>query len=118
MSKIWFISAPLLGHLDWGGLLKTAQALQQRGHEVSWLSGQPVAGAITNAGVQFIPVRQTGWLWPPPPAPDLSTIPPQQAVMLRYKRALDTWLTVDLVAEAVETLLELAQSGKPDLIVT
>ena len=118
MSKIWFISAPLLGHLDWGGLLKTAQALRQRDHEVSWLSGQPVAGAINNAGVQFVPVRQTGWLWPPPPAPDLSTIPPQQAVMLRYRRALDTWLSEDLVAEAVEALLELAQSGKPDLIVT
>lgn len=118
MSKIWFISAPLLGHLDWGGLLKTAQALQQRGHDVSWLSGQPVAGAITNAGVQFIPVRQTGWLWPPPPAPELSTIPPQQAVMLRYRRALDTWLSEDLVTEAVEALLEMAQSGAPDLIVT
>jgi MGT family glycosyltransferase len=118
MSKIWFISAPLLGHLDWGGLLKTAQTLRQRGHDVSWLSGQPVAGAIANAGVKFVPVRQTGWLWPPPPVPDLTKIPPQQAVMLRYRRALDTWLSEDLVGEAVEGLIELAQSGKPDLIVT
>jgi MGT family glycosyltransferase len=119
MSKIWFISAPLLGHLDWGGLLKTAQALARRGHDVSWLSGQPIAGAVRSAGVNFVPVGQTGWLWPPPSAPDLSSIPPQQAVMLRYRRALDTWLSEDLVAEAVEALLDqAAQSGKPDLIVT
>jgi MGT family glycosyltransferase len=119
MSKFWFISAPLFGHLDWGGFLKTAQILNQQGHDVTWVSENSIAGPVAAAGVPFAPVRKTGWLWPPPPAPDLTSIPPQQAVMLRYRRALDTWLSEDLVSDAVEALIELAaQIGKPDLIVT
>jgi MGT family glycosyltransferase len=119
MSRFWFISAPLFGHLDWGGFLKTAQTLSQQGHDVTWVSENSIAGPVTAAGVPFAPVRKTGWLWPPPPAPDLSTIPPQEAVMLRYRRALDTWLSEDLVGDAVDALIELAaQMGKPDLIVT
>ncbi len=119
MTSFWFISAPLHGHLDWGGFLKTAQVLQQQGHTVTWVSGKAVGGVVTKAGIPFTPVRQTGWLWPPPPAPDLESIPPQEAVMLRYTRALDTWLSVDLVSDAVQALLELAeQIGVPDIIVT
>lgn len=119
MATFWFVSAPLHGHLDWGGFLKTAQALQKRGHTVQWVSQPPVGNAIASAGVGFLPVKQTGWLWPPPPAPDLTNIPPQQAVMLRYERALDTWLTESLVAEAIGYLLDLAKAnGKPDVIVT
>ncbi len=39
--------------------------------------------------------------------------------MLRYKRALDTWLSEDLVAEAVEALLDLEDEiGRPDAIVS
>jgi MGT family glycosyltransferase len=119
MAKFWFVSAPLMGHLDWGGFLRTAQALGALGHHVTWVSSSPVARAITNAGVEFNSIRQTGWLWPPPPAPDLDSLAPQEAVMLRYQRALDTWLSEDLVAEAVEAMIVLAgQIGKPDLIVT
>ncbi len=119
MAKFWFTSAPLFSHLDWGGFLKTAQALQARGHTITWVSENGIAGAVTAAGVPFAPIRRTGWLWPPPPAPDLSTIPPQEAVMLRYRRALDTWLSEPLVGEAVEALIELADEvGKPDAIVT
>jgi len=37
--------------------------------------------------------------------------------MLRYQRALDTWLSEDLVAEGVSALIDLAgQIGKPDVI--
>jgi MGT family glycosyltransferase len=44
---------------------------------------------------------------------------PQDAVMLRYRRALDTWLTEALIEESVEALSELADDiGKPDLIAT
>ncbi len=117
MARFWFISAPLHGHLDWGGFLLTAQALQQRGHTVTWVSEASIQNAVTPAGVPFAPVRRTGWLWPPPPPPDLSAIPPQQAVMLRYRRALDTWLSEDWVAEGVAALLDLAQeAGPPDVI--
>jgi len=117
MASYWFISAPLFGHLDWGGFLKTAQALQARGHDVVWISEAQIGSTLTAAGVPFRAIGHTGWLWPPPPAPDLSTIAPTQAVMLRYKRALDTWLSEDLVIEGVAALLELtAEIGKPDVI--
>jgi len=119
MTKFWMISAPLFGHLDWGGFLKTAKVLTERGHEVIWVSESPIGGAVTSAGVRFQPIKRTGWLWPPPPAPDLSSIPPAEAVMLRYRRALDTWLSEDLVGEAVTAFLDLAvKIGKPDVIVT
>jgi UDP:flavonoid glycosyltransferase YjiC (YdhE family) len=37
--------------------------------------------------------------------------------MLRYRRALDTWLSEELVGEAVEALLALArETGRPDVI--
>ncbi|MCY4526869.1 MAG: hypothetical protein OXB89_09700, partial [Anaerolineaceae bacterium] len=118
MADFWFVSAPLPGHLDWGGLLRTAQALRAGGHRVSWLSGPQVARTLTRAGLDFIRLRETGWLWPPPPLPDVSQLPPQEAVMLRYRRALDTWLSVDRVSAAAEELIERGQNGDaPDLIV-
>lgn len=119
MAKIWCISAPLYSHTDWGGFLRTAQGLAQNGHEVIWVSGEKLRGAIAQANLPFYPINQTGFLFPPPPAPDVTNMPPQEAVMLRYRRALDTWLSVNLVAEAAQNLLDLAEKiGKPDLILT
>ncbi len=119
MAAFWFISAPLYSHTDWGGFLKTAQVLQARGHDILWLSEAPLERALTQSGLPFRAIRQTGWLWPPPPPPDLSQIPPQAAVKLRYKRALDTWLSEALVADAVEALLDLEDEiGAPDAIVS
>ncbi|MCL4253321.1 MAG: glycosyltransferase [Anaerolineae bacterium] len=119
MAKIWCISAPLYSHTDWGGFLRTAQGLAQNGHEVIWVSGEKLRGAIAQAKLPFYPINQTGFLFPPPPAPDVTNMPPQEAVMLRYRRALDTWLSVNLVAEATQNLLDLAEKiGKPDLILT
>ncbi|MBE2185011.1 MAG: glycosyltransferase family 1 protein [Anaerolineae bacterium] len=117
--NLWCTSAPLFSHTDWGGFLKTAQALQARGHQVTWVSGGQIAGALNAANIPFAEIAQTGWLWPPPPAPDLTSIPPQEAVMLRYRRALDTWMTVDLVAAAAQELIDLAAKiGNPDAILT
>jgi MGT family glycosyltransferase len=119
MTNFWFVSAPLFGHLDWGGFLKTAQTLKTEGHDVTWVSEGLIGGVLASAGIPFAPIHRTGWLWPLPPPPDLATIPPQEAVMLRYRRALDTWLTEDPVADAVQALLDLAHDiGKPDLIAT
>lgn len=119
MATFWFCSAPLYSHTDWGGYLKTAQALAADGHHVIWVSGSAIAEAVRAAGIEFAPVRATGWLWPPPPAPDISLLAPMDAVMLRYRRALDTWMSEDLIADAVDALLELAaEIGAPDCIVT
>ena len=119
MARFWFVSAPLYSHTDWGGFLKTALALRARGHDVLWLSESPLERPVTQQGLAFRAIRETGWLWPPPPPPDLSGIPPQEAVTLRYKRALDTWLSEELVAEAVEAFLDLEDEiGAPDAIVS
>jgi MGT family glycosyltransferase len=119
MAKFWFTSAPLFSHTDWGGFLKTALVLQRAGHDVVWISGDALAKTIQRASLPFRAIRETGWLWPPPPQPDLSVIPPQEAVNLRYRRALDTWLSEDIVGEAAQALIELADEiGAPDVIVT
>lgn len=119
MATIWCISAPLFSHTDWGGFLKTAQALAARGHNVTWVSEESLRGAVERGGIPFVAVERTGWLWPPPPAPDVSAMPPAEAVMLRYRRALDTWMSEDLVAAGVDCLLALAaERGKPDVILT
>jgi MGT family glycosyltransferase len=117
--KFWFTSAPLYSHTDWGGFLKTALALKAKGHEVTWVSGSAISGAVSRAGLPFVSVKQTGWLWPAPPAPDLAQMSPMDAVMLRYRRALDTWLSEDLVGNAAQELIDLAEKmGKPDAIVS
>lgn len=119
MSNIWFISAPLPGHLDWGGALRTAQHLRDMGHQVTWLSQPAIAPMLAEAGVEFAGIEATGWLWPPPPMPDPRSLPPQEAIFLRYRRALDTWLSEELIPPAVEAIIGLAKErGKPDLLVT
>ncbi|MFW5709251.1 MAG: glycosyltransferase [Chloroflexota bacterium] len=119
MARLWFLSAPLYSHTDWGGFLKTARVLQQRGHDVLWVSGERLTDTIHRANLPFRAIAETGWLWPPPPPPDLTRISPQEAVMVRYRRALDTWLSEDIVAEATRELLALSeQIGPPDAIVT
>jgi MGT family glycosyltransferase len=119
MAKFWFTCAQLYSHTDWGGFLKTAIALHAQGHDVIWVSQESLRGAIENKGLMFEAIAETGWLWPPPPTPDFTKIHPQEAVKLRYTRALDTWLSEDLVVQGIECLLELANRiGKPDTIVT
>ena len=89
-----------------------------QGHEIIWVSQENLRSAIESKGLTFEAIEETGWLWPPPPQPDFTKIHPQEAVKLRYSRALDTWLSEDLVAKGVECLLELAdRTGKPDAMV-
>ena len=119
MATFWFVSAPLFGHLDWGGYLKTALALKTAGHNVIWISQPQIGGYLIQHGLHFEPVQHTGWLWPPPPPPDVTNIPPEEAIFVRYRRALDTWLSEDIIPPAVEDLLNLANRiGPPDIIVT
>ncbi|GAB4311712.1 MAG: hypothetical protein Kow00117_04800 [Phototrophicales bacterium] len=119
MARFWFVSAPLYSHTDWGGMLRTALVLQASGHEVIWISEPKLESVIRGVGIEFQPIRQTGWLWPPPPLPDITTLPPQEAVNLRYRRALDTWLSENIVAEATQALIDLRNSlDLPDAIIT
>ncbi|MFQ3536584.1 MAG: glycosyltransferase [Aggregatilineales bacterium] len=119
MASFWFISAPLAGHTDWGGMLKTAQHLLASGHQVVWVSEPPLEGLIAAAGLPFAPIAATGWAWLAPPPADLRSMNPVEAMFLRYRRALDTWLSEELMPPAFEAILGLAQErGKPDLIVT
>src|SRR5258708_30498065 len=118
MAIFWFVTAPLPGHLDWGGMLKTALALRGAVHEVRWVSQPPIASLLEAVDIPFAAIEETGWLWPPPPLPDPRSMKPVDAVFLRYRRALDTWLSEDLIPPAVEAILALAhERGKPDAIV-
>lgn len=119
MASFWFISAPLAGHTDWGGMLKTAQYLHASGHQVLWVSEQPLEALISAAGVPFAAIAASGWAWLSPPPADLRSLNPIEAMFLRYRRALDTWLSEDLMPPAFEAILALAEArGAPDLIVT
>jgi MGT family glycosyltransferase len=119
MARFWFTSAPLPGHLDWGGLLKTAQALQAMGHDVWWVSEARIGGLVERTGVPFAAVEVSGWLWPPPPLPTMEQFVNENMVTLRFRRALDTWLSETLVAQGIEALHDLAsRAGPPDVIVT
>ena len=118
MPSFWFITAPLPGHLDWGGMLKTARVLRDGGHDVLWVSQPSVASTLSAAGIDFAAIPETGWLWPPPPMPDPRTLKPADAVFLRYRRALDTWFSEELIPPAVEAIVALARErGKPSAIV-
>jgi hypothetical protein len=119
MAHFWFTSAPLPGHLDWGGLLKTAQALQALGHDVAWVSEAPIGRLVEHAGIPFAAVEASGWLWPPPPLPTMAEFVNENMVTLRFRRALDTWLSEELVAQGTAALRDLASRiDPPDVIVT
>jgi MGT family glycosyltransferase len=93
--------------------------LREAGHDVLWVSQPPVAPLLDAAGIDFAPVAETGWLWPPPPLPDPKSLQPAEAVSLRYRRALDTWLSEERIPAAVEAFVTLAQErGKPALVVS
>lgn len=114
-----FVSAQLASHLDWGGYLATATALQQRGHTVVWASGQAVAAQVNAAGVAFAPLGETGWRWPPPPPlrrPD--ALSESEWGRVRGERALDQWLDPPRVAAAVDDLDRVAGHWQPDVVVS
>jgi len=114
-----FVSAQLSGHLDWGGYLATAAALQQLGHEVVWASGAAVAAQVEAAGVRFAAVAETGWRWPPPPPLQRpAAMPDSEWRHVRGERALDQWLDPPRVAAAVDALAALADVVQPDVVVS
>lgn len=117
--RFLFLSAPLPGHLDWGGYLATAIELQRRGHEILWASGQAVAPRLKHANIPFHLLHETGWRWPPPPPlqpqPGLSPTTIQQ---LRAERALDQWLDEVRVSQACSEIIELGHAYQPTLLIS
>ncbi len=115
--RILCVSAQLPGHLDWGGYLATAAELTRRGHTVLWASGHAVAQTVTQAGVAFHALHETGWRWPPPlplkPDPDAD---PAEVQRQKQLRALDQWLDPERVVAAVDELTVLVGEFRPDLI--
>src|SRR5215218_6025401 len=103
--RILCVSAQLPGHLDWGGYLASATELARRGHEVVWASGIGVAESVERAGLPFHGMLETGWRWPPPPpiTPE-SNADPKSIHEQWQLRALDQWLEVDRVVQAVGEL--------------
>ncbi len=117
--RFLFVSAQLPGHLDWGGYLHTAVELQQRGHTVLWASGTAVMPLLTQAGIPFHGLQETGWRWPPPPPLQPSRdVDAATAQRLRAERALDQWLDETRVACATLELIDVARTVQPDVIVS
>ena len=117
--RVLCLSAPLPGHLDWGGYWATAAELARRGHTLLWASGEAVRGQVTRAGLAFHALAETGWRWPPPPPlPEDAHADPAQMQRVKQLRALDQWLDVARVAAAMGEINALAQAFQPDLILS
>jgi UDP:flavonoid glycosyltransferase YjiC (YdhE family) len=120
--RVLCLSAPLAGHLDWGGYLPTAVALAERGHEVTWASGSGVEQSVRAAGLKFAALGESGWRWPPPPPLRPSELPadapPGAYARLRASRALDQWLEPARVITAADELGALVERLQPDLILS
>jgi rhamnosyltransferase subunit B len=117
--RVLCVSAPLAGHLDWGGYLATARELARRGHRVLWASGRAVQPQIEDADVGFQPLAETGWRWPPPPPlPHDPAANPQAVLHQKQLRALDQWLDTARVAAAVQELAAVVDVFHPDLILS
>lgn len=114
MARLLFISLPLRGHLDWGGMLDTAAALAARGHAVGWASGAAVEPAIAAAGVDFVVLAATGWQTLPPLPEEL---PAAQRAALRQQRALDAWLSPAAVLPAVAEIERILADWRPDALI-
>ncbi len=117
--RILCLSAPLSGHLDWGGYLATAALLARRGHDVCWASGSEVAPAVTRAGVAFRELATTGWRWPPPPPlrPEAG-MDARSFQRQRKLRALDQWLDPERVDAAVREIQALVAEYRPDALMS
>ncbi|NOZ72378.1 MAG: glycosyltransferase family 1 protein [Chloroflexi bacterium] len=109
-----FFSIDIASHLDWGGYLATAAALQRQGHEVLWASGQRVAGLVQKAGVPFQGLASTGWQHSMPPLPP--DLEPEARAKARRQRALDVWLHPTHVLAASAALSRVAAQFRPDVL--
>lgn len=117
MQTFLFTSAPLFSHLDWGGYLKTAQALVERGHKVIWATEEgAVAGRIRAAGIEVAGVEAIGFSLELPQEPH--DYQPESWAAYRLQRNFDTWLPQDAVAAGAQSLIDLAKAHQAQAIVS
>ena len=111
MSRFLFSTAPLPGHIDWGGLLQTAVHLQTAGHEVCWVSGSAIQSQIAAAGIPFheAPVAYH----PPAGSVDLE----ERGFVDEMGLTLDVWLNETAVAAATNAHLDFITMWQPDVII-
>lgn len=108
-------SIDLPGHLDWGGYLRTAAVLNERGHDICWASGKTVGPTVERSGVGFCELKTSGWQHHMPPLP--SDLTPEALATLRRERALAVWLNPDHVLQALAELEALAADFRPDVVI-
>lgn len=114
--RVLCVSAPMLGHLDWGGYLLTAAELLGRGHDVLWATGYEMQSVLAGRGVPSHILQETGWCWPPRPMATAASA--QDGQRLRMLRSLDQWLDVERVRAATVELIALGKAFRPHLIVS
>lgn len=117
MTTFLFTATPLYGHIDWGGYLSTAAELTRRGHTVVWAMEEGgVAQAIRAAGVKVAPVKTLGWHWDMSDEPH--TYSPEEWAAYRLRNNFNTWFPAEKVAEATQSLLDLAGNLKAKAIIS
>lgn len=114
--RILISTAPLPGHLDWGGLLETARHLQHAGHDVLWASGAAVERVLTDAGINRVDVPVALRL-PASDAPLRAARSFEELYVNEVRDTLEIWLTVPDVIGAVEAHIDLIGRWRPDVIV-
>lgn len=117
--RVLCVSAPMLGHLDWGGYLLTAAELLRGGHDVLWATGHEMQGTVAAQGVPSHILQETGWCWPMKlPRPVADAVSRQDVQRLRMLRSLDQWLDVERVRAATVELIALGKAFRPHVIVS
>ncbi len=114
MARFLVSTAPLPGHLDWGGLLNTASLLRQQGHEVLWCSGEQVFPLLAARGLD---TQAVPYAFRPPergfdPLPD-----PAEWYAFQIERTLDIWCDPADVQAAFGAHNRIIQQWQPDLVI-
>lgn len=118
MARFLFSTLPVPGHLDWGGLLETAQLLVRRGHAVLWASGAQVAAQLERAGVPLaiVPVAFPG-TFRPHGATGQQQLPFEEVYAAEMRAMLEMWVDERQVEQACDAHLELIRRWRPDVII-
>ncbi len=114
--RFLFVSAPLPGHMDWGGMARTARCLLHRGHEVVWATEPAGFRHLEAMGIPTREFSPTGWWWPPPPMP--AGLSAEERRRERERRAVAVWLHPERVEPAARALVNLLAEVRPDVLVT